>query len=455
MTKLQSTSAVCAIILAAGRGTRMRSQRPKVLHEIAGRALVCHVLAALAEAGVDSSIVVVAEEAEAVRKAVEPHPVAVQQQPRGTGDAVRSALTQLTGHEQDILVLFGADPLITADTITAMIQRRRQPDNPAVVVLGFRPENPGSYGRLVTGDDGMLEGIVEAADATPAQAGIGLCNSGIMAIDASRIGPLIDRLQNNNVKNEFYLTDIIALARADSLPCVWVEGRAEELAGVDTRADLAQAEYLMQTRLRHRAMQGGATLIDPASTFFACDTVIGEDVIIGPNVVFGPGVTIADNVEIKAFCHIEGATISDGAVIGPYARLRPGARIGEDARIGNFVEIKNANIGDGVKANHLTYIGDADIGERSNIGAGTITCNYDGFLKSRTVIGTGAFIGSNTALVAPVKIGDGAIIGAGSTIGKDVDADELAVTRAPQKTVKGWARRFRADRQAKKDALKN
>jgi len=454
MTKPQSISSVSAIVLAAGLGTRMKSRMPKVLHEIAGRPLVGHVLAALNEADVGRSIVVISEDAKEVEQAVAPHPVAIQSKQLGTGDAVKAALPLLTEDTQDVLVLFGADPLIRPETISQMIERRRGSDNPAIVVLGFRPSEPGNYGRLVTGEDGQLEAIVEAKDATAEQARIDLCNSGIMAIDGKRLAGFIDRLGNNNAKGEYYLTDIVGLAHQDGASCAWVEGDPDELLGVDTRADLADAERLMQTRLRLGAMTNGATLIDPESTFFCFDTKTGQDVVIGPNVVFGPGVTLANNVEIRAFSHLEGAKVSEGAIIGPYARLRPGAKIGRDVRIGNFVEVKNAVLGDGAKANHLSYIGDADVGAKANIGAGTITCNYDGFLKSRTEIGDGTFIGSNTALVAPVKIGDGAIIGAGSTISKNVAADDLAVTRAPQKSVKGWAERFRKDRQAKKNALK-
>jgi bifunctional UDP-N-acetylglucosamine pyrophosphorylase/glucosamine-1-phosphate N-acetyltransferase len=454
MTKTQTTSSVNAIVLAAGLGTRMKSTTPKVLHQIAGRTLVNHVLSALTDAGVTQCVVVVSDGAEEVKKSVSPQPIAVQKQQLGTGDAVKAALPSISEDADDVLVLFGADPLITSGTISAMIERRRQADNPAVVVLGFRPPEAGNYGRLVTDDGGNLEAIVEAKDATSDQLEIDLCNSGVMAIDGNRIHQLVNKIDNKNAKGEFYLTDIVALAIEEGGTCAWVEGDPDELLGVDTRADLANAEQLMQIRLRNRAMEGGVTLIDPNSAFFAFDTKIGRDVVIGPNVVFGPSVVIDDNVEIKAFSHIEGATVSSGAVIGPYARLRPGADIGTGAKVGNFVEVKNAVLGSGAKANHLSYIGDADIGANANIGAGTITCNYDGFLKSRTVIGEGAFIGSNSALVAPVNIGDGAIVGAGSAISKDVASDDLAVTRAPQKSIAGWASRFRADRLAKKNAPK-
>jgi len=454
MTKTKSHNAVTAIVLAAGLGTRMKSKLPKVLHGIAGRSLVGHVLGALEEAGVDQAVVVVSENAKSVVDAVAPHSTTIQSEPLGTGDAVKSALPALTGAESDVLVLFGADPLICPETISRMIERRHEADNPAIVVLGFCPEDAGNYGRLVTDTNGNLAAIVEAKDATPEQLDIDLCNSGIMAIDGLRLNNLISRIGNNNAKGEFYLTDIVALAQEDGDTCAWIEGDADEFLGVDTRIDLAEAEALMQYRLRERALDGGATLTDPASVFFSWDTQIGQDVVIGPNVVFGPGVTIEDDVEIRAFSHIEGAHVSSGAIIGPFARLRPGADIGRDARIGNFVEVKNALFGDGAKANHLSYVGDSTVGAKANIGAGTITCNYDGFLKSKTEIGAGAFIGSNTALVAPVKVGDGAIVGAGSTISNDVASDALAVTRAEQNEIKDWAPRFRADRQAKKNALK-
>jgi bifunctional UDP-N-acetylglucosamine pyrophosphorylase/glucosamine-1-phosphate N-acetyltransferase len=454
MTKPQTTRPTNAIVLAAGLGSRMKSSKPKVLHEIAGRTLVNHVLDTLDVAGISRSIVVVSKDADDVKDAVAPHPVAVQARPMGTGDAVKAALPFMGKENGDALVLFGADPLIRSETVIKIIARKQEADNPAIIVLGFCPKTPGNRGRLITNSCGNLEAIVEARDATPEQLDIDLCNSGIMLIDGNCLETLIGRIEANNAKGEYYLTDLVALAIQDGSPCVWVEGDPDEFLGVDTRADLAEAEHVMQTRLRKQAMLDGATLIDPDSTFFSSDTKIGRDVIIGPNVVFGPGVTISDNVQIKAFSYLEGATVSEGAIIGPFARLRPGAIIGNNVRIGNFVEVKNAVLGAGAKANHLSYIGDADIGARANIGAGTITCNYDGFLKSRTTIGEGAFIGSNTALVAPVSVGAGAIIGAGSVISKSVPDDDLSVTRAPQKTVPGWAGRFRVQRQAKKNALK-
>lgn len=442
MTKKKSEKSA-AIVLAAGLGTRMKSALPKVMHGLAGRPMIQHLLASIGAAGVERITVVVAPESDGVAEAVAPHQTVIQDRQLGTGDAVKAALPALDGFDGDVLVLFGADPLIRPETITRMIERRRADDGPAVVVLGFRPDDPAAYGRLVTDTDGRLTAIVEAKDATPEQLAIGLCNSGIMAIDGKRLPALIGRIGNDNAKAEYYLTDIIALAVGDGDTCAFIEGEAEELIGVDDRADLARAEAVLQGRLRADAMANGTTLIDPDTVYLSFDTRLGRDTVVEPQVFFGPGTRVGDGVEIKAFSHIEGADIADGAVIGPFARLRPGTRIETGARVGNFVETKNITLGEGAKANHLTYLGDSKIGAKANIGAGTITCNYDGFNKSRTEIGAGAFIGSNTALVAPVTIGDGAIVGAGSTIAKDVDADALAVTRAPQDQRAGWAAKFR------------
>jgi len=442
MTKKKSEKSA-AIVLAAGLGTRMKSDLPKVMHGLAGRPMIQHLLASLEAAGLERTIVVVSPSADGVAEAVTPHEAVVQQSQLGTGDAVKAAVPALDGFDGDVLVLFGADPLIRPETIIRMIERRRADDDPAVVVLGFRPDDPAAYGRLVIDTDGRLTAIVEAKDATPEELGIGLCNSGIMAIDGKRLANLIGRIGNDNAQGEFYLTDIVALAVSDGAVCSFIEGDAEELIGIDDRADLARAEAILQGRLRAEAMANGATLIDPDSVYLSFDTRLGRDTVVGPQVLFGPGVRVGCGAQIKAFSHIEGAEIADGAVIGPFARLRPGTRIETGARVGNFVETKNLTLGEGAKANHLTYLGDSTVGAKTNIGAGTITCNYDGFNKSRTEIGAGAFIGSNTALVAPVSIGDGAIVGAGSTIAKDVDVDALAVTRAPQDQRSGWAAKFR------------
>jgi bifunctional UDP-N-acetylglucosamine pyrophosphorylase / glucosamine-1-phosphate N-acetyltransferase len=451
MSKSPNSSRTAAIILAAGLGTRMKSELSKVLHPLAGRPMIQALLDSISEIDADRAVVIISEGADNIAAAVSPHPTVVQAEQLGTGHAVLQAQDSLADFEGDMLILFGADPLITPETLQTMLDRRRADDAPSIVVLGFRPDDPALYGRLLTGANGMLEGIVEARDATDEQLQIGLCNSGVMCVDGARLFDWLGRIGNDNAKCEYYLTDIIALARADGQSCAVIEGDAEELTGVDDRADLANAEAIMQKRLRANAMAGGSTLIDPDTIYFSFDTELGRDVTIGPNVVFGPGVRVADNVTIRPFCHIEGATISAGAVIGPFARLRPGAQLAEDVRVGNFVEIKNAELETGAKVSHLTYIGDARVGEAANIGAGTITCNYDGFGKHFTDIGAHAFIGSNTALVAPVKVGDGAIVGAGSTISKDIDADALAVTRAPQRQADGWAAKFRKSKKAEKD----
>lgn len=444
-----------AIILAAGRGTRMKSDLPKVMHSIAGRPMINHLIATLERINVDAVCAVVGNDMPEVAASVGPHVTAIQEIPRGTGHAVLSAkgtLDDLGGGELDgdVLTLFGADPLVTPETLQRMIDRRREADNPAVVALGFRPDDAGAYGRLITADDGTLTSIVEAKEATPEQLAVPLCNSGAFVIDGSILWSLLERVTNNNAKGEFYLTDIVEIARRDGRVCALVEGDPDELIGVDSRADLAEAEGLVQTQLRKQAMDDGATLTAPETVVFNFDTVLGRDVVIEPHVVFGPGVQVHDNVRIRAFSHLEGCEIASGAIVGPYARLRPGARIGEDVHIGNFVEIKNSTMGPGAKANHLTYIGDTDIGAKTNVGAGTITANYDGFNKHRTTIGAGASIGSNVVLVAPVTVGDGANVGAGSVITSDVETDALAVTRGERRSIAGWAAKFRARKQNSK-----
>jgi bifunctional UDP-N-acetylglucosamine pyrophosphorylase/glucosamine-1-phosphate N-acetyltransferase len=426
-----------------------------VLHRVAGKPMIGHILTALDGFDADRTIVVVSPGMPQVAEFVAPAVTVEQDPPLGTGHAVMAARDALSGFEGDVLVLFGDTPLLTGETMRAMVEARRGPDNPAVVVLGFRPDDPSEYGRLVQGGDGSLEQIVEARDATEPQRAIPLCNAGIMAIDGARLVDLLDAIGNDNAKNEYYLTDIVAIARARGWNCSVVEtDDPDEVMGVNSRAGLAEAEAAMQKRLRAHWMAEGVTLTDPETVWFSTDTVLGRDVTVGQNVVFGPGVTIGDNVDIRPFCHVEGATVEDDAIIGPYARLRPGADIGREVHIGNFVEVKEARLDEGAKANHLSYIGDSFVGAGANIGAGTITCNYDGFLKSRTEIGAGAFIGSNTALVAPVRVGNGAITGAGSTITTDVEENALAVTRAPQKDLAGWALKYRVRKQAEKTTKK-
>ena len=448
-------STTTAVVLAAGLGTRMKSDLPKVLHPVAGRPMVGHVLATLGEIGADHAVVVVGEGMDGLSQAVRPHPTAIQGDRLGTAHAVLAARDFIQAHPaDDLVVLYGDTPLITADTLRAMLAARRSPARPGVVVLGFAPADPGPYGRLILDADGALEEIVEARDATPEQLAVTLCNSGVMVIDGARALNWLGRIGNDNAKGEYYLTDIVAIARAEGAAAAVVTGDADEVLGVNSRIELAEAEAIAQRRLRARAMAEGATMTDPQTVYLSWDTVLGRDVTIGPNVVFGPGVRIADNVEIRGFCHIEGATVAAGAVIGPFARLRPGADLAAGVHIGNFVEIKASRLGEGTKANHLSYVGDSEVGAGVNIGAGTITCNYDGHVKSKTVIGDGAFIGSNTALVAPVTVGAGAIVGAGSAISKNVGAGALAVTRSEQKEVQGWADRFNAKQRREKQNRK-
>jgi bifunctional UDP-N-acetylglucosamine pyrophosphorylase / glucosamine-1-phosphate N-acetyltransferase len=449
---VSSLPGFAAIVLAAGEGSRMSSVLPKVLHEIAGRPMIAHVLAALEPLASAQTVVVVGQGQDAVAKAVAPAKTAIQHPPRGTGDAVkaaRPALEAALAGLSDVVILFGDAPLLQSATIARLIAARLA-SGAAIAVAGMRPADPGPYGRLVLGADGGVERIVEAKDASPDEAAITLCNGGIMAVAAAQLFELVDRLENINAKREFYLTDIVGIARRRDLAATYVELPAEEVLGVNTRAELAAAEALMQDRLRQHAMAEGATLIAPETVFFSADTRLGRDVVVEPNVVFGPGVSIADNVRIRAFSHLDGAMVDEGAIVGPYARLRPGAVLERNVHVGNFVEVKATRLGAGAKANHLSYLGDSDIGAETNIGAGTITCNYDGFNKHRTIIGKGAFIGSDSALVAPVTIGDGAYVATGSVITADVPADALSIARARQVDKPGRAAELRARLRGKK-----
>ncbi len=421
------------VVLAAGKGTRMRSAMPKVLHKIAGKPLAAHVLASVAPLAPVQVITVIAPSMENVQAACWRERTscefAVQTQQKGTGDAVRSALPLLAKCDT-VLVLYGDTPLMKSETLAALLEKSAHCE---VAVLGMQMENPTGYGRLVTGENGKLEQIVECKDASPTQKKITLCNSGIMAIRSKLLPDLLAKLSTQNASKEFYLTDIIAHANNAGHRCVVaVAEDAAELAGINTRAQLASAEAVLQARLRAAAMENGATLVDPSTVFFSADTVLGSDVVVHPFVVFAAGVKVGNNVEIRSYSHIEGATIESGAIIGPFARLRPNTVIEENAHVGNFVELKATRLGAGAKANHLAYIGDADVGEGANIGAGTITCNYDGVNKYKTTIGEGAFIGSNSSLVAPVSIGSGAMVGAGSVITDDIEAGALAIARSAQ-----------------------
>lgn len=439
---------LACVVLAAGKGTRMKSDLPKVLHPVAGRPMLGHVLAAAATLAPARTVVVVGPGQEAVAAAVAPVPTVIQTEQRGTADAVKAAAGALAGFTGDVLILYGDTPLVTPETLRSLVAARGHASDPAVVVLGVRLAEPGAYGRLVQDGDGGLMRIVEALDATEAERAITLCNGGLLCCDGAVLFGLLDRIDNRNAKGEYYLTDVIGHARAAGRACRVVEGSATEVRGVNGRAELAEVESLLQQRLRRTVQDGGTTLLDPASVFLSVDTRFGRDVTVGPFVVFGPGVTVGDRVEIKPFCHLEQVAVEDGAVIGPYARLRPGSVIGPGAHIGNFVELKNTKVGPGAKINHLSYVGDAAVGAKANVGAGTITCNYDGIAKHRTDIGAGAFIGSNTALVAPVTVGAGAMVGAGSVITRDVEPDALAVARGRQTNHAGFASRFRISRTA-------
>jgi bifunctional UDP-N-acetylglucosamine pyrophosphorylase/glucosamine-1-phosphate N-acetyltransferase len=443
---------VAAIILAAGKGTRMKSDLHKVLHPLAGRPMLEHLLASVDALAPARTVVVIGSGREQVEPLVQRHGgvVVVQEPQQGTAHAVLQAEAALAGFEGDVLILYGDTPLVETGTMARMLERLRAPDAPAAVVVGFRPADAAAYGRILAGADGSIERMVEHKDASEAERALDLCNSGLMAVRSEDLWPLLHRVGNANAAGEYYLPDVVILASADGRRSAVIETEAEEVAGINSRGELAEVEAIWQWRRRARAMADGVSLVAPETVWFSHDTEIGRDSIVEPNVVFGPGVRIAEGAQIRAFCHIEGATIASGAVIGPYARLRPGTRIGEGARIGNFVETKQAKLGKGAKANHLAYLGDAEIGAGANIGAGTITCNYDGFFKYGTSIGEGAFIGSNSALVAPVAIGAGAIVGAGSVVTSDVAPDALALARGKQEARPGWAARFRAAMTARK-----
>lgn len=445
---------LACIILAAGKGTRMKSALPKPLHEIAGRSMVAHAIASCEALSPEKIVVVIGPDMPQMQDAVKPHLTAIQAVANGTGGAALAARDHFKNFDGDILVVFSDTPLVTSETMQRMVEARRQLPAIGLTYSAFRPADPAKYGRMVMDDDGTLKKIIEWKDATEAERKITLCNGGIVCGDGAKLFDWLSQVGNDNAQKEYYLTDLPQIARKDNRTTHVVEISEEETAGVNSREDLANIEALMQKRLRKKHMANGATLTDPASVFFSHDTVIGQDVTIGPSVVFGTGVTIGNNVQIHSFSHIKGAEIGDGAEIGPFARIRPGTRLDAGAVIGNFVEIKNTHLAAGAKAKHLTYLGDTEVGPRANIGAGTIVCNYDGFLKYKTVIGKEAFIGSNTALVAPVTIGDGAIVGAGSTITQDVAADALALTRAPQVAKEGWAPVFRETKKKEKDSKK-
>ncbi|MBT5432533.1 MAG: bifunctional UDP-N-acetylglucosamine diphosphorylase/glucosamine-1-phosphate N-acetyltransferase GlmU, partial [Rhodospirillaceae bacterium] len=457
MTDELALPGVAVVVLGAGLGTRMKSDLPKVLHPVVGRPMVNHVLAAAVGVAPERTVVVVGPGMDNLVAAVAPAATGVQQVPQGTGDAVKAARGALEGFAEgkdaaDVVVVFGDAATIETQTLHDLVVARREA-GAAIAVLGVNVWSENRYGTLIQGADGNLERIVEYCDATDEEKSLTICNSGMMSIDAHVLFDLVDAIGNDNTKGEFYLTDIVTIARSRGLGVAVLEiDDHDDTIGADDRADLARFEAVMQRRLRDRAMAEGCSMAAPDTVFLTWDTVIGRDVTIEPHVVIGPGVSIGDGTVVKAFSHLENCTVGRDSRIGPYARLRPGAAIGDRAHIGNFVEIKNATIEEGAKANHLSYIGDARVGAGANIGAGTITCNYDGYFKHHTDIGQGAFIGSNTALVAPVKVGDGAIVGAGSTVTHDVEAHALSVERSEQVTRQGLARSIHERKAAAKAA---
>ncbi|GGY38841.1 bifunctional UDP-N-acetylglucosamine diphosphorylase/glucosamine-1-phosphate N-acetyltransferase GlmU [Parvularcula lutaonensis] len=438
-------AAIASIVLAAGHGTRMRSEKPKVLHEIGHLPMVGHCLRTARALGADRLGVVIGAGGDRVKAALgklDPDAqIAVQDPPRGTGDAVTAAMPVLDGFEGVVVVLYGDTPLLRVETLERLVAEID--GGAAMAVLGFEAEEPGPYGRLITDEKDNLLRIVEAKEATPEELAVRLCNSGVIAVRTDALREFLPKITNDNAKGEYYLTDLVGLIGGAGHKLAFVRGSEDEVLGVNNRAELAEAERLFQQRRREELMLAGVTMQDPQTVYLAWDTEIGNDCVIGQNVVFGPGVKLEPGVTVKPFSHLEGTVMRSGSAAGPFARLREGTDVGANARIGNFVETKKSVLGEGVKAGHLTYLGDATIGAGTNIGAGTITCNYDGFGKHKTVVGENAFIGSNTMLVAPVTIGKGAFTGSGSVITKDVSDDALAVGRGKQFEKAGWAASFR------------
>jgi len=446
------TSPIAVVVLAAGAGTRMKSTLPKVLHPLAGRPMLRHVLDNVGRLKPGRIVGVISPGAKAVADAFAPHATVVQRRPLGTGDAAKAALGALKGHRGPVLIVFGDAPLVTADSMRRLVAACRR-ERAAVGVLGFKAHDPSPYGRLIV-HEGVLEKIVESKDANIVEKAVDFCNSGVMCVDGGLIAALLGAIRNDNAKREFYLTDAVVIARAAGHKAIAIGGEEGEFQGVNSRAELAVAERALQERLRAAALAAGVTMADPETVWLAADTRLAADVTIGPCVRFGPGVSVATGVEIRAFCDIAGVRIGRGALIGPFARIRPDSEVGEDAHIGNFVELKATRMARGAKANHLAYLGDSDIGARSNIGAGTITVNYDGYGKYRTVVGAEAFVGSNSSLVAPIRVGKGANVTAGSVITEDVPAGAVAFGRARQTTKKGRAAPLRAKLKVRAAAAK-
>jgi bifunctional UDP-N-acetylglucosamine pyrophosphorylase/glucosamine-1-phosphate N-acetyltransferase len=449
---MNASRPLAVVILAAGKGTRMKSARHKVLHPIGGRPMVEHLLASVAELSPARQVVVVGDGRDQLEAALGGRAtIAVQEPQLGTGHAVQQAEPALAGFVGDVLILYADVPFVRAATMRAMLDRLAAEDAPAVVVLGFEPADTLQYGRVLADRDGRIARMVEHKDASEAERACRLCNSGLMAVRSKDLFALLARVGNANAQGEYYLVDIVNIANAEGrASAVVVADDPGEVVGVNSRAELAQAEAQWQALKRDEAMAAGASLRAPETVWFSWDTELGRDVTVEPNVVFGPGVKIAEGATIRAFSHLEGATVGEGCEVGPFARLRPSAVLERKAKVGNFVEVKQATLGEGAKANHLSYLGDAEIGADANIGAGTITCNYDGYFKYRTVIGERAFIGSNSALIAPVKIGADAIVAAGSAVSRDVADGELRMVRAEQLVKPGWADRFHEAMRKKK-----
>lgn len=449
-----SASSLMVLVLAAGMGTRMKSSFPKVMHQVGSKPMIGHVIDLGVSLGAKGCSVVVGPEMEDVREIVSSHfpdaQIFQQTERLGTAHAVLTARSAIEAHDGYVMVLYGDTPLLTKDALMRFYDELVLGAD--VGVLGFEAHDPTGYGRLLLDAEGNLAEIREQMDASEEERKISFCNSGVMCFRTSNMLDLLDKVGNENANGEYYLTDVVGLARAAGLKVVATTCAEEDVLGVNDRVQLSEAEGIFQNRKREEAQRNGATLIAPETVFFAADTVIGQDVVIEPNVFFGPNVTIGNNVLIKANCHFEGTTIGDGVVVGPFARLRPGAMIGEKAKVGNFVEIKKADVKQGAKVNHLTYIGDAEVGAGANIGAGTITCNYDGYFKYKTIIGENSFIGSNSSLIAPVTIGKGAFIGSGSVISENVPDDSLAITRPERKVYDNWAARFRKSQERKKQS---
>lgn len=445
---MSKNKSLAVIVLAAGKGSRMKSAVPKILHLVVGLPMIGHVKK-VAESLDPEKIVFVVSPGIDADNIVAPHVSVVQKTPKGTADAVKTVLPTLKGFKGTVLILYGDVPLIRAEILAQLIEHHEKGEF-AATILAMAPPNATGYGRIIQNADGTLRTIIEEADATEEQKLIRMCNSGVMAVKAESLPDWIEKIGSRNAQEEFYLTDLPCVVHKAGGKCGVIRGDWQDLQGVNSRAQLAIIEAIAQDRLRAHAMKNGTTLIDPHTVYFAHDTELGEDVTVEPHVFFGPGVKVGNGAIIRAFSHIEGAIIKEGAQVGPYARLRSGTVLEAEAKIGNFVEVKNTVIGKGSKANHLAYLGDATIGASSNIGAGTITCNYDGFDKHKTVIGENVFVGSNSTLVAPLEVADGAYIGAGSTITHDVPSDALAVARERPVIREGWAKSHRAGRKPKK-----